>query len=88
MIDLPEGRWFYLSDTAPLSATAPQPFPHWARKRPPPWAFVGWLRRVAVGPDEYPPVPAGRYESRTGYAPGTGRVSGGGCGVVTAGLRA
>lgn len=54
MIDLPEGSWFYLPDTAPFSATDPQPFPTWARTRPPPWVFVGWLRRTVVGPVEYP----------------------------------
>ena len=54
MIELPKGFYFYLPDTAPFSATDPQPFPSWARKRPPPWSFVGWLRRAAVGPGEYP----------------------------------
>ena len=54
MIDLPEGTWFYLPDTVPLSRDDPRPFPTWARKRPPPWEFMGWLRKMAVGPAEYP----------------------------------
>ena len=54
MIDLPKGTWFYLPDTAPLSLDDPRPFPTWARKRPPPWEFMVWLRKTAVGPAEYP----------------------------------
>jgi hypothetical protein len=38
MIELPEDLWFYLPDTAPVSAPDPQPFPTWARQRPPPGA--------------------------------------------------